>query len=42
MSKVFDEIARDATQLSREQRLELASMLLELNEDSADVEASAA
>jgi predicted GTPase len=42
MSKVFDEIARDATQLSREQRLELASMLLELNEESADVEASAA
>ena len=42
MSKAFDEIAHDATQLSRKQRLELASLLLELNENSADVEASAA
>jgi hypothetical protein len=42
MSKAFQEIAQEATRLSRAQRLELASLLLELNEDSADVEASAA
>ena len=41
MSKAFEEIAHDATQLSREQRLQLASLLLELNESSADVEADA-
>jgi len=41
MSKAFEEIAREATQLSREQRLDLASMLLELNEDSADGDVSA-
>jgi hypothetical protein len=41
MSKALEEIAREATQLSREQRVELASLLLELNESSADVEASA-
>ena len=32
MSKVFEEIAREASQLSREQRFDLASLLLELNE----------
>ena len=36
MSKAFEEIAREATQLSRKQRLELASLLLELNDGSAD------
>lgn len=36
MSKAFEEIAREATQLSREQRLELATLLLQLNEGSAD------
>lgn len=41
MSKAFEEIAREASQLSREQRLDLASLLLELNEDSADPEVSA-
>ena len=41
MSKAFEEIAHDATHLSREQRLQLASLLLELNESSADVEADA-
>jgi predicted GTPase len=41
MSKAFDEIAHDATQLSPKQRLELASLLLELNEPSASAEASA-
>ena len=41
MSKVFDEIAREASQLSREQRLQLASLLLELNEDSQDTSTSA-
>ena len=42
MSKAFDEIAQEATQLSPEKRLELASLLLELNESSAGIEASAA
>ena len=32
MSKAFEEIAKEASQLSREQRLDLASMLLELND----------
>jgi len=41
MSKVFDEIAREASQLSREQRLHLASLLLELNEDSKETSTSA-
>ena len=36
MSKAFEEIAREATQLSREQRLELATLLLQLNEGSTD------
>jgi hypothetical protein len=34
MSKVFEEIARKASQLSREQRFDLAAMLLEMNEDA--------
>lgn len=42
MSKAFEEIAREASQLSREQRLDLVSLLLELNESSADAEVSAA
>ena len=33
MSKAFEEIAREARQLSREQQLALARLLLELNED---------
>lgn len=41
MSKPFEEIAKEATQLSREQRFNLASMLLELNEDSGDGDVSA-
>ena len=41
MSKVFDEIAREASQLSREQRFHLASLLLELNEDSRENSTSA-
>ena len=41
MSKAFDEIAREASQLSREQRLNLASMLLELNEDLSEEDVSA-
>ena len=41
MSKAFDEIAREASQLSREQRLNLASMLLELNEDLGEEDVSA-
>jgi len=36
MSKAFEEIAKEASQLSREQRTNLASLLLELNEDPAD------
>jgi putative addiction module component len=42
MSKAFEEIAHDATQLSREQRLHLASLLLELNEDADDPDVRAA
>ena len=42
MSKAFDDITREATKLPREQRLELASLLLQLNEDSADPEVTAA
>ena len=42
MSKAFEEIVSEVTQLSREQRLNLASMLLDLNEGSADAEVSAA
>ena len=42
MPKGFEEIAREATQLSREQRLELATLLLQLNEGSADSEVNAA
>jgi hypothetical protein len=41
MSKAFEEIAKEAAQLSREQRLDLASMLLELNDYSADANVSA-
>jgi predicted GTPase len=32
MSKAFEELAKEASQLSREQRLDLASLLLELND----------
>jgi hypothetical protein len=42
MSKAFEEFTRKATQLSHEQRLELASRLLELNESSADFKVSVA
>jgi len=41
MSKAFEEIAKEASQLSREQRFNLASILLELNEDSTDANVSA-
>jgi predicted GTPase len=41
MSKAFDEIAREATQLSREQRLHLASLLLNLNEELGEADVSA-
>jgi predicted GTPase len=34
MSKAFERIAKEASQLSREQRLDLASRLLEFNDDS--------
>jgi putative addiction module component len=42
MSKAFEQIAREARQLSHEQRLKLAGLLLELNEDSPNAEVSAA
>lgn len=42
MSKAFEEIAQEAAQLSREQRLELASLLLELDQGSANAQVSAA
>ncbi|MDQ5845701.1 MAG: addiction module protein [Acidobacteriota bacterium] len=41
MSKVFEEIAKDASQLSRKQRLNLASLLLELDEGSEDEQLTA-
>ncbi|HEV7472760.1 MAG TPA: addiction module protein [Pyrinomonadaceae bacterium] len=41
MSKAFEEIAREAVQLSREQRLNLASVLLEFNEGESDASVSA-
>jgi len=41
MSKAFEEIAREATRLSRKQRLDLASLLLELNDGAADADVSA-
>ncbi len=41
MSKAFDEIAKQVTQLSPQQRTKLASLLLELNEGEASTEASA-
>jgi hypothetical protein len=41
MSKAFEEIAREATQLSHKQRLDLASLLLELNDGAADADVSA-
>jgi putative addiction module component (TIGR02574 family) len=40
MSKAFDEIAKEATQLSRKDRLDLASLLLELNDEAADAHVS--
>ncbi|HEV7799259.1 MAG TPA: addiction module protein [Pyrinomonadaceae bacterium] len=42
MSKAFEELAKEATQLSRQQRVELASILLAMNEDPSDTEVSAA
>jgi predicted GTPase len=41
MSKAFEEIVREASQLSREQRLDLARMLLDLNEDPGEADVSA-
>ena len=40
MSKAFEEIAKEASQLSREQRLDLASMLLELNDATPGADVS--
>jgi hypothetical protein len=40
MSKVVEEIARQATHLSRQQRLDLASLILEMDEDVAEGEIS--
>lgn len=42
MSKAFEEITKDAIQLPRGQRLELAGLLLELDDRSDDSEAQAA
>lgn len=36
MSKAFEEIVHEAKQLSREQRLNLANVLLELEDDPED------
>jgi len=40
MSKAFEEIVKEASQLSRKQRLNLASLLLELNDGTAQAEVS--
>lgn len=40
MSKAFEEIAKEASQLSREQRLNLASLLLELDDGTPDADVS--
>jgi len=40
MSKAFEEIAKEATQLSREQRLDLANLLLEMNDGLGEAELS--
>jgi hypothetical protein len=40
MSKAFEEIAREATLLTRQQKLDLASMLLAITEDFAEPEVS--
>ena len=42
MSKAFEEISKDAIQLPRGQRLELAGLLLELDDRGDDSEAQAA
>ena len=33
MSKAFEEIAKEASQLSRQQKFDLAGLLLDMNED---------
>lgn len=40
MSKAFEEIAREAARLSRKQKLDLASLLLETTDDFAEAEVS--
>lgn len=42
MSKAFQDIAEEAKQLSDDQRLELAALLLNLDENSNDAEVAAA
>ena len=42
MSKAFQDIAEEAKQLSSDQRLKLAGLLLDLDGNSTDQEASAA
>lgn len=42
MSKAFEEIAQEATQLPSKQRLELASLLLDLNESAVGADVHAA
>jgi len=41
MSKAFEEIAKEVTQLSPQQRIKLASLLLDLNEGAATAQTSA-
>lgn len=42
MSRAFEEVTKDAISLPREQRLELAVMLLELDDRRDELEATAA
>jgi hypothetical protein len=41
MSKAFEEIAQEAAQLTREERLNLAGLLLQLNESVEDSQVDA-
>jgi predicted GTPase len=40
MSKAFEDIAREASQLSRKQKFELAGLLLDMNDDLPEASAA--
>ena len=39
MSKAFEDIAKEASQLSRQQKFDLAGLLLEMNDDLPEADA---